>query len=280
MEVKGNSPDYVAETPENFLLRYLSWPDEDGRQAAIQKMGESEIAFGIMGFNPNMVAANVATSNEEELVLAEQYAKEIVGPGICVVIAGNSPRDFAYKKAVLEQIIEDTKATSLKAVEEGDVQIASCGGSSASPLLSARPCGPRGCSAGRSSAPTPTRSSGSRPAFAHRQEGPHRHGLVYPDNVDPFITSLEQGQLTHSEVLLRWTPAPDVAVGAMEYVGKANASTVNGHHGLPHHLFGDIQHDYFGPHSTNYTYWLRRIKKSFDPNGVSEASNHITAKDV
>ena len=105
-------------------------------------------------------------------------------------------------------------------------------------------------------------------------------GLVYPDNVDPFITSLEQGQLTHSEVLLRWTPAPDVAAGAMEFVGKANANTVNGHYGLPHHLFNDMQHDFFGPHTTNYTHWLRRIKKSFDPNGVSEASNHLTAKDV
>ena len=105
-------------------------------------------------------------------------------------------------------------------------------------------------------------------------------GLVFPDNVDPFITSLEQGQLTHSEVLLRWTPAPDVADGAWKFVGKANQNTVDGHYGLPHHLFNDMQHDFFGPHTNNYTYWLRRIKKSFDPNGVSEASNHLTAKDV
>ena len=106
------------------------------------------------------------------------------------------------------------------------------------------------------------------------------NGLVYPDNVDPFITSLEQGQLTHSEVLLRWTPAPDVADGAWKFVGKANQNTVDGHYGLPHHLFNDMQHDFFGPYTNNYTYWLRRIKKTFDPKGVSEASNHITAKDV
>ena len=40
------------------------------------------------------------------------------------MIAGNSPRDFEYKKAVLELIIKETEATSLKAVEEGDVQYA------------------------------------------------------------------------------------------------------------------------------------------------------------
>ena len=65
----------------------------------------------------------------------------------------------------------------------------------------------------------------------------------------------------------------------MEYVGKSNTNAVNGHYGLPHHLFNDSQHDFFGPHTSNYTYWLRKIKKSFDPNGVSESSNHITAKD-
>jgi hypothetical protein len=122
MEVKGYSPDYVMQNPGNFLLRYLSWPDEEGRQAGIRMLGESETAFGIMGFNPNMVAANVATNNEQELVLAEKYAKEIVGPGFCVVIAGNSPRDFEYKKAVLEKVVEDTKATTLKSVEEADIQ--------------------------------------------------------------------------------------------------------------------------------------------------------------
>src|SRR3990172_5663478 len=119
MELKGNSPHYApARPPENFLLRYLSWPTEEGRAAGMQKLGECEIAFGMMGFNPNMVAANVATNNEEELRLVEEYNKEIVGPGFCLVIAGNSPRAFAYKKAVLEQVIKETGATPPQALED------------------------------------------------------------------------------------------------------------------------------------------------------------------
>ena len=43
----------------------------------------------------------------------------------------------------------------------------------------------------------------------------------------------------------------------MGYVGKANEHAVNGHYGLPHHLFNDVQHDFFGPHTSNYTHWLR-----------------------
>ena len=281
MQVKGVSPDYVWQNPGNFLLRYLSWPTEEGRSLGIQKLGESEIAFGIMGFNPNMVAANVATSNEEELVLTEQYAKEIVGPGICLVLMGNSPRDFEYKKLVLEQIIEDSGATSLKAVEEGAAQdsfIWRFIRVTASIRETMRGTGVFGGEVFGTDCYR-VMSNFIQHSRADKKDLVDR-GLVYPDSVDPFITSLEQGQLTHSEVLLRWTPAADVAEGAMEYVGKANANAVDGHFGLPHHLFNDFQHDFFGPHTSNYTYWLRRIKKSFDPNGVSEGSNHITAKDV
>jgi glycolate oxidase len=281
MEVKGCSPDYVMQNPGNFLLRYLSWPGEDGRQAGIRALGESEIAFGIMGFNANMVAANVATNNEQELRLVPEYEKQIVGPGICVVIAGNSTRDFEYKKKVLEQIIVDTKATSMKALEETDVQNAfiwrfiRVTGSIRETM---RATGVFGGEVFGTDSYLVMRNAvqHSRVDKADLIE----HDLVYPDNVDPFITSLEQGQLTHSEVLLRWTPAQDVFEGAWAFVGKANQSTVDEHHGLPHHLFHDMQHDFFGPHSSNYTYWLRKIKKSFDPNAVSEASNHLTAKDV
>lgn len=280
MEVTGCSPHYVMQNPGNFLLRYLSWPDEDGRQAGIQKLGESEIAFGVMGFNVNMVAANVATNNEEELILAEEYAKEIVGPGICLVIAGNSPRDFEYKKAVLEQIIVDTGATSLTAVEKGDVHdgfIWRFIRVTASIRETMRATGVFG---GEVFGTDSYRVSRNAVQYSRKhKEDLIKRGLVHDDNVDPFITSLEQGQLTHSEVLLRWTPDPEVAAGGLEFLWHANEDTVNGHHGLPHHLWSDAMHDFFGPHSTNYTHWLRKIKKSFDPNGVSESSHHISAKD-
>jgi hypothetical protein len=212
-------------------------------------------------------------------VLAEEYAKEIVGPGICVVLVGNSPRDFEYKRAVLEQIIADTEATSLKAVEEGEVHdgfVWCFIRVTASIRETMRATGVFGGEVFGTDSYRVLRN-----AVQHSRADKKTLidlGLVFPDNVDPFITSLEQGQLTHSEVLLRWAPAPDVAAGAMDYVGKANAQTVDGHHGLPHHLFSDSMHDFFGPHSTNYTHWLRSIKKAFDPNGVSESSNHISAK--
>lgn len=281
MELKGYSPSYVpVRLPSNFLLRYLSWPTEEGREVGIRRLGESEICFGVMGFNANMVAANVATTNEEELKLTEAYSKEIVGPGVCLVIVGNSPRDFEYKKQVLDLIIEETGATSLKAVEEGDVHdgfVWRFIRVTASIRETMRATGVFGGEVFGTDSYL-VQSNFIQHSRKDKAELIAR-GLVYPDNTDPFITSLEQGQLTHSEVLLRWTPAPDVAQAAAEYVAKANQNAVEGHYGLPHHLWGDAQHDFFGPQASNYTYWLREIKKAYDPNGVSESTHHISARE-
>jgi FAD/FMN-containing dehydrogenase len=106
-----------------------------------------------------------------------------------------------------------------------------------------------------------------------------KQGMVYADSTIPFTTSIEHGHFGHSEVLLRYTPNPETAQALMQYVGKANKNAVEGHYGMPHHVFGDAQHDFFGPRTSNYHLWLRKIKKTFDPNAASEATNYISAKE-
>lgn len=279
--LKGTSPRYApVQAPTNFLLRFLSFPSEEGRALAIEKIGESEIGFVLMGFNGQMVAGNVATSNEEELKLVEEYLKDVQGPGFCVAIAGNSSRDFEWKKQVLELIMKETRARSLKAVEEPDVQYGllwryiRVTGSIRETMRATGVFG--GEVFGTDS--YEVQSSFIQHSVKDKADLIAR-GMVWADSTIPFITSIEHGQLAHSEVLLRYTPAPDVAGGVMEYVGKSNANAVDGHYGLPHHANNDGQHDFFGPHMLNYHQWLRKVKKSFDPNGASEPSSYISAKD-
>ena len=130
---------------------------------------------------------------------------------------------------MLEQIIKDTSATSLRAVEEGDVHDAFVWRFirvTASIRETMRATGVFGGEVFGTDSYLVMRN-----AVQHSRTDKKElidQGLVYPDNVDPFITSLEQGQLTHSEVLLRWTPDTDVAAGAWNFVGKANQNTVDG----------------------------------------------------
>jgi hypothetical protein len=63
-----------------------------------------------------------------------------------------------------------------------------------------------------------------------------------------------------------------------ELIEEANSLAINGHYGVGHGVRGDAGHDLYGPHTSNYHVWLRKIKKTFDPNAVSEPGGYITAK--
>jgi hypothetical protein len=53
---------------------------------------------------------------------------------------------------------------------------------------------------------------------------------------------------------------------------------VEGHFGTGY-AAGDESHDYFGPHTSNYHVWMRKVKKAFDPNSASDANMYISAKE-
>ena len=108
-----------------------------------------------------------------------------------------------------------------------------------------------------------------------------QQGLVMNDGSVPFTQSFEHGHFGHGELLIRYIPS-DKAFKLLvtEFMGKANEMAVKDHFGVPGHCFSDAQHDFFGPHVMNYHIWSRKLKKSFDPNGVSDPTHYISAKDV
>jgi hypothetical protein len=117
--VAGVSPNYVLEEiPAGFMIRYLSFPSAEARFAALRKIGESEIAAEIMGFTPSMVAANIATSNEEDVYYDGQIGGAVQGPGFQIVIIGDSPNDFEFKTKALDLIVKETGAVSLDLLED------------------------------------------------------------------------------------------------------------------------------------------------------------------
>jgi glycolate oxidase len=103
--IEGVSPRYApGHIPERFMIRFFSFPSLDNLDEAQRKIGESEIAYELMGFNPAMAASNIATSNEEMVTLFKEFSGMVQGPCCMVIIAGDSPRDFEYKTKVLMQI--------------------------------------------------------------------------------------------------------------------------------------------------------------------------------
>jgi glycolate dehydrogenase FAD-linked subunit len=278
--IEGVSPHYHPSIPANFMIRYISFPSAAKLREAVRKVGESEIGFILMGFNPAMMASNISTSNNEDAVYLKQFADLVQGPGMMIIIAGNSPNDFEYKKQALQQIMEEYSGESLKAVEDPQ----NGGGFmwrfirvSGSIREVARASGIFGGQvAGTDVFPLMHQYIMESSPVKERLI---KQGWLLDDGTDPFVQSVEHGHQGHAEMLIRYNPNNPNGFKAQAELGAfANKTAIEGHFGVPGHAFGDAAHDMYGPHTSNYHLWLRALKKTFDPNAASEATHYVTPK--
>ncbi len=277
--VEGVSPDYLpAEMPANFLYRYYSFPSSKEMSEAQRRIGESEIAFEVMGFNPAMLASNIARSNDEDYELFAKYNKEVKGPGFQVILIGNSTADLEYKKKVLFQIMDETGGESLKSVEDprtGAGLIWRCVRITAS----IRECFRAGGSFTAALGGTRTYAEEIRylEEVAKIKKELIKRGLLRDDGGYYLQWSHEHGHLGHAEILLQFRPSPEVAEAIQDFHARANQLALDMCYGVSHGADGEA-HDFFGPHASNYHIWMKKIKKAFDPRGVSESAHYIKAK--
>jgi glycolate oxidase len=281
--MEGVSPKYKPSyIPPGFMIRYMSFKTLDAMIDAVLKIGEAEIATELMCFNAAMMASNLATKNmEEEIEIYNKFKDDVLGPGFMVLIAADSPRDLEYKKRTLEIIIEETGGKYLKAVEDPENE----GGyiwryfrETGSIKETGRVLSPQaGMVGGGDSFPL---MSYFIKSCARVKEKLIKDGSLFDDGTSPFIQSIEHGHTGHGEILARISiKAKDPMAVARQINTGSNEISIKEHFGVPQHVWGDTLHDMYGPHTCNYHLWLRKIKKTFDPNGASESSTYITAKD-
>jgi hypothetical protein len=94
-----------------------------------------------------------------------------------------------------------------------------------------------------------------------------------------FASIYENGHTGHAEQLIQLHPTGEAWKELMEFSDRCERLSLDKHYTAPVTVWGDAGHDRFGPPLMNYHHWLRRIKKTFDPNGVSEPAMYISAKD-
>jgi glycolate oxidase len=281
-DIQGVCPYYKpAAIPPNFLIRFLSFLNMDVLCEAVRMIGEAEIGYELMGFNAAMMASNIATNNDEDVKYYRKFLSEVKGPGFLLIVIGNSLRDFEYKKAVLEQIIKDTDAKSMEEVEDPEIGagflwrfIRIVG----SIRETSRATGVAGGTVGGTDLfPLMAKFIS---ATTYLKEQLIKDDLILDESSHPFVMSIEHGHQGHGEILIRYTPkGPDSYEKVQGLLNReANKRAIEGHFGVPQHVWSDALHDMYGPHAMNYHSLLRKVKNSFDPNNASETSNYITVK--
>ena len=198
-----------------------------------------------------------------------------------VIIGGYSKSDFEYKIKVLNQIAIETEGKSLDKISDDPETAAGCTWRWLRATGSIREVfRATGCFGGEVGGTDVFRLMADYivETAKVKQEMIDKE-LIFNDGAPPFTQCIEHGHCGHGELLIRYIPNEANWAGMMDFMGKANDIAIKKHFGVPGHVFSDAQHDIYGPHVMNYHTWLRRIKKSFDPNGVSEGSHHITVKE-
>jgi glycolate oxidase len=265
--IAGSSPRYtLSEIPPNMMARYFSFPSVDKMWQAELKIGESEIAFELMGFNPAMVACNITTCNEEEEEVFKRISKEVQGPGFFVIIAGHSQPDFEYKKKVLNKIVADNEGRSLKSVEDPETEgilLCQCTRISASIRETFRAGG-----AFKSIPIMGQRDLTIKWAIGagKAKEPLIKRGYIVDDGGAFFGWGVEQGHLGKTEIFCKFDPANTEAMNAVLAWQKEQGARAFKERYFA--LTMDAPEE-VGQALSNYLYWWKKITRMLDPNGVS-----------
>jgi hypothetical protein len=245
---------------------------------AQRRIGESEIAFEVMGFNLAKLASNIGTDNDEDLGYFAQFRQQAQGPGFQVILIGNSVGDLEYKKKVLAQIIAETKGESLKPMEDPKLA-AGVLWRSIRITASVRECFRAGG--------TFTAVLGGTRTFAeevrYMEECSKRKkeliamGLIRDDGGDYLTWSHELGHLGHAEMLLQFKATPEVEAALGTLGSMAQRIAIETHYGVPHNKSAH-DNEVMGPHACNFHLWMKKLKAALDPKETADPSGYISGR--
>lgn len=276
-EIKGVSPSYTMKPQPLMHCYYVLFPSWEKLSEAGIKIAESEIAYILAAVPQLRLAANIATSSEEGAQLVSEISKSSKGrPGLLVMINAKSRREFDYQEKVLRKILAETDGEYLSLLEEGEIQ----GG------LTWRFTRVSGGSrqyfrfnGGYGYFGTMTnwdRLSGIRGEGNRASEKYIRKGQILDDDgVGGLSISIEYGHLGASGIEASYDPTdPESRQATVQIAIEASRLGLEKYkYTLP--ATSAEEHDLLGPQLSNYHLWLRKIKKAFDPNVVSDPSHYI-----
>ena len=268
--LQGHAPKYTLSVyPSNMMARYYSFPTLEKMWNAEITLGEAEICFELMGFNVAMVAANITNCNEEEMAMFERLSQEVQGPGFFVIIQGDSPTDFAYKKKTLELIVAENDGQSLKSVEDPEIEgilTTQCTRICASVRETFRPGG-----FFKSIPIMGQRDLTIRWAIdAGKAKLPLiDKGLIADDGGGFFGWGVEQGHLGKTEIFCKFSPLnPEASKAVDGWVAEQAARARDEKYFALTMASQEEINQKTGPAMSNYHLWWNKVLDVLDPNGV------------
>ena len=289
VEITGKPPSYEpVEIPKCFAAYTVLFSTRQNLIEAMYVMAEEGIAYALYRRGPYAVTAGMTGSNEElwELWQTGYWQKRCVD-AIGIVMDSSSPRELEYKEKVFREVVkrfdgeippelnDDPHGQNARFLHAVLAIGANKGSFRASGAFGAGVDGDESLDACQK----------MDEVGMPLKEKYAKEGKILDDGDPCWIGPYADNAVgAHMETPVRYDPCDPEAVKAVTEFGKwavkvgleANLCIGAFDSGLS---FRDEVNDLAGPRCLNYHLWIRKIKKAFDPNLVSESSWYTTPKE-
>lgn len=279
-EIKGTVPDYEWNLPPYWKMFVLNFADWDIFTEAFYEVNDQDMSMMAMASSAEGLATMFTNTREAALeaifagllVKAQRY--------FVVMVAAHTEREFDYRTKFLQAILKKYGGQDL--IEEGVV--------TAQPMHYAE--GMRNSLGNHAFRFTSCFQSthGGLDTIAMsvkigivnqpiKQKYIEKHVIGDDRGEGIWITGYEGGHMAHLEVPTVYDPSsPESCRGYAYYQDECNKADIANALGIPFFIVGDAFHDSYGPNVMDYPRWLRKIKATFDPKGVSDSGHYVSAR--
>jgi glycolate oxidase len=260
----------------------IAWPDWEKCAEGWLKISEADIAFAMHKTGgPGSHGAIIVGSNNEYV---EKYneLKDIPWASFTIVMAGNSKEEHDWQVKVLNQILEDTGGRIMPVGELPIFQkrdyinmIKGC----FIPRNAFRTAGSFAC-------PLQGQEAIDHCAFALNKDGEFREkydekGLLFNDGTNNMWgVAFEGGHFGLYECGHLFSPIDEGSwKAAADMMQEGREISLKSPLSLSWSTFGSPVVKEVGPYISNFHEWMKKIKKTFDPNNASDPSGYISVDD-
>ncbi|MFX1275590.1 MAG: FAD-binding oxidoreductase [Promethearchaeota archaeon] len=272
--INGHSPNYGFKIPDYMRLYVMDCRTHKNLEKVMLSIEKEEISFMCSFLAGFAVMAIFANSIEK---LMDLMAIGTMQVPIVTIIAARTKREFDYKQKVMDYVIQKHKLENIigtKYIPEpifyaealrsnlGQHGFIATGGFQSNKGV---------CDTAKICLRSAKMNIPLKKEFIKMEALPNDFGE------GQWMSSYEGGHYFHMEIPTMFDQTKEHSVkGMAKYLERSNELDLVKHLGAPFFVEGDKMHDMYGPHTSNYHLWLRKIKTAFDPNNIADSGFYIS----
>jgi glycolate oxidase len=277
LEVKGVSPYYEAVIPPNFEYHICQFPSWEQYGEAEYKIGQAGIAYALHKTGgPGSHGHCVTGNNNEYYEKKSQGELDLPRASFSIVLAANTPEEFAYQQKVLKTVLAETGGKFCPTGEEPLwnkrdflTMIKAC----FIPRLAFRPTGAFEVDGITGMETIEHCAYALKLDEVHRDKWAAKGGIMDDGTINNWGVIFEGGHLALTECGQQFSSTDDSSIELTEkMIGEGLEISLKTPIAINWSFFGA---GIFGPHCFNFQNWMKTIKRTLDPGLVFDTAYYI-----